>query len=165
LLLLLEAALHFWSILEGHGAVEETVAEEFSLTCLSLGLVFIQGLDRVFCCLEVGNQVRQVPSLETLRVVHVDSDSLYGRKIAQVSELGKSCRKSPLCAIKQLRIGQFRVRFTHDGGCRPRAHQLLSERVVPLLWERLYCVRHRAPCLPSDIGDSNVIIWCGFDAI
>jgi hypothetical protein len=41
LLLLLEAALHFGSILEGHRAVEETVGEEFSLTCLGFGLVFI----------------------------------------------------------------------------------------------------------------------------
>ena len=85
--------------------MEETVGEEFSLTCLCFGLVFIQGFDRVFSCFQVCNQIGQMPSLESLRVVHVDSNSLNGRKVTQVSKFGESCRKSPLCTIEQLRIG------------------------------------------------------------
>ena len=67
-------------------------------------VILVVELDLAHGCLNIGDQVHQMPLFKTSLIFHVRSDALNWRKIAQVTVSCKSGGKSSLRAVKKLRI-------------------------------------------------------------
>lgn len=107
--------------------MEQAILKELSQTRLSSCLVFIHSLYWVLRSFEVCDEVRQMSLLQSLGIVHVDTDALDGSEVRQVAELGEGGCKGPLGTIEELRIWELVVCLLQEGSCWSRGHDLLTE--------------------------------------
>ena len=63
-------------------------------------VILIVELDLAHGCLDIGDQVHQMPLFKTSLIFHVCSDALNGCEIAQVTVSCKSGGKSPLRPVE-----------------------------------------------------------------
>ena len=96
-------------VLLGHVTVEQAVIKEVlsALHALYIVTADIIELDLTHGCLDVSDEVHEVPLLQAGLVLHVGANSLNWGEVAQVAILSESGGKSALRAIEELRVGKL----------------------------------------------------------